>query len=775
MASELLAKSNGVTLVEHSRNVAEKAKALAKDLGLDEELCDVVHLAGLCHDIGKADSGFQQHIKNNSDETHGEDIVESDAKYALHNEIGWAYLCKNGFRYQPKSIIKDSNIGILIQNTTYWHHGAVSHKHIDEYGDIGSILEDVDCTNLDLISDELKISDYFCGYAGNNDTRRPTYISKKPDKPHYNALQFIIRACVVGADRYVSAKERGEQLETVFEITSIHKNRIKVPNSYNPERFKKTYEIAEQALLSQITQINAPAGLGKTMIGVIVHALKGGHTYWVVPRNTIAESLYESITEEVRALGLDIGVELFLTGDVVKTTGNPSITITNIDNLMAPITTMKRAEMAYYIFKDTVIFDEYHEFAQKENGIYSAFINIMIARGSVVNGNTILLSATPCVHNEIWNHIISITTEKHFETQILPINGSFYNAAHNRTYSVNVDVPFVKKQDCLTVHNSVKNVQNEYDPSDQRDCRLFHSKYTAKHKSELLTSLLKERGKKSENTDSRWIASPILQASIDISFETLNESILSPESTMQRIGRCNRWGKKEHAYIIINIEEDNKSNAKAIDTLYNKELNKDWYNFVKANFVGEKTLDEMYKLYGEFNKQKKDDLLNYYKELYSSSTKALSALVPLKYHVSAQKDEKNRIISSKNPTLRSLIPNLFYTITDKETEEWLSEPLTMSKLKLEKIQKEGKQNTAIMRNGKQILNGLIKAGYSTFETIRDKKLGKERKTLIQRGELNEKGLKPKAFFSDTPYPVVLLEYAFSKDENGDRRGIIEKE
>jgi hypothetical protein len=34
----------------------------------------------------------------------------------------------------------------------------------------------------------------------------------------------------------------------------------------------------------------------------------------------------------------------------------------------------------------------------------------------------------------------------------------------------------------------------------------------------------------------------LLQASLDISFNDLYEDILSPQSTLQRIGRCDRFG-----------------------------------------------------------------------------------------------------------------------------------------------------------------------------------------------------------------------------------------
>ena len=50
--------------------------------------------------------------------------------------------------------------------------------------------------------------------------------------------------------------------------------------------------------------VNAPAGYGKTLIGLLSGLYRGEKMYWVVPRNVIADEVYRSITGLLVTLGL---------------------------------------------------------------------------------------------------------------------------------------------------------------------------------------------------------------------------------------------------------------------------------------------------------------------------------------------------------------------------------------------------------------------------------------------------------------------------------------
>jgi len=767
MASEnttrLLAKSNGVTLAEHSRNVAEKAKELAKDLGLNEELCDVAYVAGLCHDIGKAEPRIQQHLKRKYDEAHGNitsEINEEEEKelglMALHDEIGWAFLARNGFYYSND----DVNYGDIIINTVFWHHGLPNWRTVSEqemFDKIGKILKEVDCESILQFCKELGIDKFFNrNHIKNVNTKTPDYVIEVCEPITFtginysitdNEILFLIRSCVVKADRIVSDGTAEETCEKIIQD-------VQCPPQYEQERFIEQLKIAETALSAKTAQINAPAGFGKTLIGTIWHIKQGGRTYWVTPRNTIAKGVYENLKTEITTLNLNVGVELYLgnkqmDNPLLNKSGNIDITVTNIDMLMTPIVNMNNAEMAYNAFSSNLVFDEYHEFAQKGNGIYAAFITIMNARNLLCNAKTLLLSATPSVHNDVW----------YGDTKI--INNC--KPSHNKIYNISVEDGLPIPLECtLTIFNAIRNVQ------EAQRTNIAHSSYTEEHKNICNDMLLQKYGKNDEkkHTTDKFVASPIIQAALNISFPNLSECVLSPESTMQRIGRCNRWGWEDTAKLKLFIGE-NQSERAAINVLYDNKLRVLWINFIKENMVGEKTLAEMYILYEQFNEQNKLELVKYYKELRSSSISALAEIKPYRMHKCSDK-----IIATNKPTLRSLDSKVFVLIKNEYTKKW------------ERTSRDYKDVDSIARKyswGEKELLKLIPMladqGFSAY--YRPKNInGKKKPSIsdledqIKNAKINNDTLFINSRHWETPYPIKpdVLRYFYN---DVDKRGIVQ--
>ena len=770
MTEKLLAKPDETKLlIEHLKDVSKCAAELATNLGLSEDLVEVARIAGLLHDIGKAEPKFQEIMKRKIKEK-SKNIDESDAEVEcyeqknekdrnpLHNEIGWAFLCRKGFSYGKNA---QDNYADLITNATYWHHGYLNFNHHKNYKTIVKILENIDTKVIDSFASEIVKDEWFMSSNSKNNAPIPAYINGCPNPEKYNALLFIIRSCVVYADRIVSANDYEKKEMISFGIDSM-RNAIKCPEDYDIPRFNKCIEIAEEALKHRITQINAVAGFGKTIIGLLSHLIKGGHTFWVVPRNAIAESVYKGLETEIKALNLKVGIELLLGGTILyKSSENPSITITNIDNLVSPITTMKNAGSAYHIFKSNVIFDEYHEFAQKENGIYSAFLNVMIARGGYSKSNTILLSATPSVHSEIWDDIISNCFENCEQTHIMPDKNKFYKAMHSIEYNIE-NGEYKGEADSLIIKNSVKTAQKTWEAN--KKANLIHNRFTEEHKDKIMKKFLETKGKNEYHDKSIWIASPIVQASMDVSFEQLFETIMSPENTMQRIGRCCRWGQEASPKIVI-VKDDSQSNKKAIESIYDMKLNEKWDSFFQEHFMGHKTLDCMYELYSEFNEKYKNELKLFYKKLFEESTEALSKLVPLRYH--KKKTDKEAIYASKRATLRSLRPNYFITARIGTTNEWLSTPLMLREQEMKELWKASKEQDNLLR--KPILKQLRKAGYKFGEgnTRLKKWWDKQSQSVLTLHE----ALKNNCNCGETPYPPASLRYYYA---DGDQRGVVEE-
>jgi len=770
MVEKLLAKSDGTTLIEHLKDVSKCAAELAIDLDLSEDLVEVARIAGLLHDIGKAEPKFQEIIKRKIKEK-SENIDESDAEvecyeqksekdrnpFPLHNEIGWAVLKGSCFSFKDNS---DDNLSTnIILNTIYWHHGIVSQKHIEKYTTVSDITQKINTSGIYAQLKELNIESFNIKGEKIDDNEKdrhiPAYVDKCPNHDD-NAKLFAIRACVVKADRLVSAGKKGmnSKIENSKDIKNI--------KGYNNERFEEQKRLAIRAVSSRITQVNAPAGFGKTVLGLLWHTILGKKTYWVVPRNTIAFGVYENLIKEIKELELDISVELFLTGeqkDSNKESTNYDITVTNIDNLMAPIVNMNRAEMAYDALSSNIIFDEYHELAQQKNGIYATFLTMMIIKSKLINKtNTLLLSATPSVHSCIW--------DKYSKDKTLIISDC--KAVHNKIYNIDIKddvLPFYTNNSWLYIHNTIKNTQKAWE--EDNETKIFHSAYAEKHKKEHNKQLLKDYGKNENKAHSsdKVAAAPIIQAALDISFANLAESVLSPESTIQRIGRCNRWGYAESANLTLYIGTD-KSIDSAIEILYDKECRKIWIDFARIELPGQKTLNDIYRAYIDFNEKNKDKLIEYYDELYRKSLVALSQIVPKRNH---KKRKDGKIIATTTPTLRALKPSLFFTVKNFYTGKWLSPDCVMSMDSSKLI--DIASNSGYVKNDiKIIIRNLVKAGYKAFTKTDNK--GTYIKQSFDKGVENTK-LLDIARDSETPYPVPKAKMMYYYNEK-DKRGLVKE-
>jgi hypothetical protein len=108
----------------------------------------------------------------------------------------------------------------------------------------------------------------------------------------------------------------------LINATNVSGNQVKYQGhlfTLSPyERFNyfiKQLEIVDN--IQRTTQINAPAGFGKTLLGLLWNFRRGRKLIWVCPRNIVAESVYKSINEELDNFGIDfLSTELYLSGEV---------------------------------------------------------------------------------------------------------------------------------------------------------------------------------------------------------------------------------------------------------------------------------------------------------------------------------------------------------------------------------------------------------------------------------------------------------------------------
>lgn len=167
-----------------------------------------------------------------------------------------------------------------------------------------------------------------------------------------------------------------------------------------------------------------------------------------------------------------------------------------------------------------------------------------------------------------------------------------------------------KSNKILVVCNSTKNVQAVYEEL-QRDQELkdklhiLHSRFTKADRAVLEKEILKfgstynEQGEL-DHQSGIWICTSLVEASLDIDFDYLFTELQDLNSLLQRLGRCNRKGKKDisepNCFVYTEIDGKLLNSQKGFidDTIY---------------FVSKKAMQEVE---GRFSEKQKIDLLNKY-------------------------------------------------------------------------------------------------------------------------------------------------------------------
>lgn len=121
-----------------------------------------------------------------------------------------------------------------------------------------------------------------------------------------------------------------------------------------------------------------------------------------------------------------------------------------------------------------------------------------------------------------------------------------------------------KPNKILVVCNTIRLAQQIYhkvrenlEEEDKNAVQILHSKFTRKDRRRLENEIL-QTGQTEDDKNEIWISTSIVEASLDIDFDYLFTELQDLNSLFQRMGRCNRKGKKgteqPNCYIYTEIE-----------------------------------------------------------------------------------------------------------------------------------------------------------------------------------------------------------------------------
>ena len=722
-------------LYEHNKSVAVLAKAMAESLKVSEKLVGYAYQAGLLHDMGKVIPGIQSYLASDSED---ESLFNPDAP--LHHEIGWAYVAT-----------RIGTQGIL--NALYWTHGKPVHDDGGSYSDREEILQAL--TSADLAALEGywdKVSSEISGSDPIDPCPVPDlFVSDGNLMKNTNAEYLIVRACVISADRYISHNLSAAEVSVLANggdagvyVSQILTGGVKgtpvCPPEYSLDRYKVQAGCAEAAKDARTVVVRAPAGLGKTAIGLLWSVLRGHRVIWVCPRNVVAESVYKNIKRELEALGLDCTVELYLTGKRQDCNFSPivvddsteeftaDIVVTNIDNVLSPMVNNRVGGRLFLTLGADVVLDEFHEFAS-DAPMFTALVTYMRARHRVAgNCHTMLLSATPMNLEVLWD-----TDEK--KTLLLPSANSHYPAQHQGTYEVDFpsDFPASAGPGVLSVSNSVSNAQEQYGKGYSN---LIHHRYTDQDRAVRNKWIYDNFGKKGTGVQEglSLSAALVVQAAMDISFLELTDSLCSPESSLQRVGRTDRWGTLQKIekgvmnpklhFLRANLTEY-KNEAGAIQTVYDRDLRNLWADFLQKALDGKTsvTLDELYAIYNSFYAANWSAVKSYLMELYkkglhgTKKNKNLGLISFYPVHVVEVKQDGKTKRNGRN--LRNPTGSYYYSVQVDGSSDWLGpdDVLSEGPELYQKYAGDSDNNKGLLDTGKMLvrIKALVNAGFTAYQ------------------------------------------------------------
>ena len=715
----LLGKSDGTTLKNHSELVS-KVAVMIYDITashIDDKLRESIRIAGLLHDIGKCTDFFQKKLKSLDSEL----LIESGQpkKYPFrHNEVGYAFL----FNHLKSDKIYDKKI---ILDAVYWHHGVTPDNfHKDTVSYINQLeISKVDSeTMLEFINDVLDENMVDAEpYMIQTVFNRLSYFTQLDDflNDDNNPTKLLARNCVISADKIVSSGCcEGLSDFDLMELVRTFNNKscaidvnTHTYNTTNQQRFNSQLDIAKSIVNDNQNNTNthivkAPAGFGKTIVGLLWSLSSNKRLIWVCPRNDVAQSVYNTILNELNGFdnGSSVSVELYLTGEIVEQTHNQSgfdsdIIVTNIDNFLNPSVDNRYSHRLFTVLESDVIFDEYHELVG-DASLFALFVYIMKLRATYTKSSTVLLSATPSLIEFLWDNINK-------KTKLLPNINEHFKPQHNKEYELNVVDDIINpptNTSSVTILNSVTNAQKF--KKENRTQHLYHSLYTKSDRSEILARIFNLYGKNSERLPNKdnVAATHVLQASLDLSFNHLYESVLSPESTLQRFGRCDRFGDylpQSTLTIFKNIPNLDKGENAIRSKLYSVNLTNIWFDFIKS-FNGQRlTLEQLYLIYNEFNNKNSKIIKNHIMSKFIESSNRLSELYPIRLFIKG----KSKVKTAGGNKLRSTNGNEVFVIAQYyNNPDRYSDPITVDTYNnfTETFREDGSSLHKIIRQQKRL-------------------------------------------------------------------------
>ena len=590
------------------------AESLGKRYGQGVQLEKLTGLTCLLHDLGKYSDAFQQYIRNNVYGT-GEQLKRGSVTHAF---AGGHFLFRNiNDRYVKLDKERTNRVLECMANAIYSHHGNLKNTiNPDGQSELANKkLEAVD--EYDVIEqrffEEVYTQDFMQQYIAEaieefhaklDELEALKEITNKDDTEAYTALitKFLFSA-VIDADRTDSRcfEEQEQATEATADWGSFEEKlntylaSLKSENASNKikalrkKMSDECFQFGQQP--TGIYTLSIPTGGGKTLASLrfaFQHAQKQQkkRIIYVVPYTTIIEQNADTVRKFIpkeAVLEHHSNVMDFKNDEEQEDKADALIQQKlkqAKDNWDSPIifTTMVQFLNTFYngasrntrrlhnLAESIVIFDEVQAVPTKCLGMFNKALWFM---KNSLHTTSVLCTATQPALDTLKNNVqvdaemiqqLDSVIEAFKRTNIVPLLKESFNTEKLATF---VEQKMTEVTSVLIILNTKKAVKDLYVALKEKGFEngLYHlsTHMCAAQRLEKIKAIRDDLNNKERVI---CVSTQLIEAGVDVSFDTVIRSLAGLDSIAQAAGRCNRHGEVETGEVfVIEHKEENLTRA----------------------------------------------------------------------------------------------------------------------------------------------------------------------------------------------------------------------
>ena len=562
LIEERLAKPNK-TIKEHIDDLLDNLELLSK-LGYIQKgrIYDLVKMACIYHDLGKLNEEFQKRVK-------GKNIKFKEDKEVVHNVLSLYFINSSSF--------ENKNDYLKVAHAVLNHH-----NYCNVFDEINNKEESIG-----------KLLEGFNTYKFKRSTK-----NKLADEVLINDSESIkIKGYLHKCDYSASA---GTVVE--YKNDFLSKSLDKLLKSWKEKNKEARWNELQKFCLDNKEEnviAIAQTGMGKTEAGLLwINDTKG---FFVLPIKTAINAIYDRARKDIirnekiderLAILHSSSLEYYLRNLNNEVNEKEEIEILNYyrvgKQLSLPLNISTMDQIFDFVYKypgyelklatlgySKIVIDEIQAYGPD----LLAYLIYGLEKISEQGGKIAILTATlpPFIKDLLQKNISFKQCENSFTTDVIRHNLKVINKRINSDdiydkYKENIELN--KNNKILVVCNTIKEAQKLYENLigliPEEELNILHSKFIRKDRLKKEREII-EFGKtydENGNLDKQsgiWISTSIVEASLDIDFDCLFTELQDLNSLFQRLGRCNRKGKKDctnyNCYVYVKIDEGNLTNG----------------------------------------------------------------------------------------------------------------------------------------------------------------------------------------------------------------------